>query len=391
MTKATAYRIVRLVALIAVLVPLISHILWWFQGGDVRRILILDKTVLNTWTDEHRSFVWLLRHHRILPEKGRLYDAVDDYYGFFPLGDRQYGIRDFAGMDDAQLDSIAERYAMAYYTDTYGIYREEWDSEFPVTGIRANTIRGLMSSKIYGGMDTTDVQLMARFKALDKPVIAEFNLIGAPTGSAVRKTFEQMWGIRWSGWNGRYFRSLIAGQVADLPLWIIEAYKEQNDRDDWPFTKSGMVFVNEGGRVVVLEIGSHLTYDQPVIHTTAEMRDRYQVPASIPYPFWFDIHSHGDSLRTLAYYELSVTESGRDILDREGIPIRFPAVMTHHAEPWRFHYFAGDFADNPVSLKTAPFAGIHLVSGWFHTEEPDDRGRFFWDFYRPMMRSILDR
>lgn len=391
MTKATAYRIVRLVALIAVLVPLISHILWWFQGGDVRRILILDKTVLNTWTDEHRSFVWLLRHHRILPEKGRLYDAVDDYYGFFPLGNRQYGIRDFKGMSDAQLDSIAARYDMAYYTDTYGIYREEWEAEFPLSGMRMNRfVRGFQSSKIYGGMEMEGVRLLARFKDRGKPVITEFNLIAAPTEPDVREAFERMWGLRWSGWTGRYFRTLNAGDAADLPAWLIEAYKVQRGRD-WPFTKSGIVFVHEDGRIVILEQDTHLTFDRPVILASSQAQTGYGVPAEMPYPFWFDIHSHTDSLKTVAGYELALTETGEELLDRFDIPHRFPAVMTHHAEPWRFHYFAGDFADNPVSLKTAPFAGIHLVSGWFHTEEPDDRGRFFWDFYRPMMRSILDR
>lgn len=109
--------------LILALIPVVSHLIWRFQEEDIRRILILDKTVLNTWTDEHRSFVWLLRHLKIVPEQGRLYDPVEDYYGFFPLGNRQFGIRDFNGMSDAQLDSIARRYEMAYFTDTYGIYR----------------------------------------------------------------------------------------------------------------------------------------------------------------------------------------------------------------------------------------------------------------------------
>lgn len=109
----------------------------------------------------------------------------------------------------------------------------------------------------------------------------------------------------------------------------------------------------------------------------------------MPYPFWFDIHTHSDSLRTVATYHLSVNERGRELLHRFDIPDRFPAIMTHHAEPWRFHYFAGDFADNPVGIRSAPFAGIHLISRLLHSSDPDDRGPFFWHYYRPMMRSIL--
>lgn len=51
MNKATAWRVLKVLLLIEVLIPLTSHNVWWFQGGDVHRILILDKTVLNTWTD----------------------------------------------------------------------------------------------------------------------------------------------------------------------------------------------------------------------------------------------------------------------------------------------------------------------------------------------------
>lgn len=112
------------------------------------------------------------------------------------------------------------------------------------------------------------IRLLKAFKELDKPVLTEFNLIAAPTDGDVRTAFEQMWGLTWTGWTGRYFRTLNASESADLPVWLIEQYKIQRGRD-WPFTKSGIVFVHEDGRIVILEQDTHLDFDRPVIHTSA--------------------------------------------------------------------------------------------------------------------------
>ncbi len=379
-----------LLILILIIIPVVSHLVWRFSDETVIKTLIVDKTVLDNRMDEHVSFNWVMRHNRVTMSARDEHRPGADYYGFFPLGEGKFGIRDFNSFTSTQLDSLSDDYDMMYVTDTYGVYREEWDAMY----VKPDPSKRLwnpmnQTDMMYGGTDHRDVDMMLRFKERGKPVIAEFNMMAAPTSEDVRRRFEQEFDVRWSNWTGRYFESLSIGQDVELPQWLIDTYKAQSGRD-WPFTKSGLVFVNNDGRIVILERDTHMITVAPYIHTPIDDQKRFGMDAKVRYPFWFDIVSHGDSSRTVSTYRLNPNEAGRQLLEQFGIPEEFPAVIGGLSDQHTFYYFAGDFADNPISMRMSPFWKVEWISRLFYTKKLDDRRGFFWTYYRPMVTTILE-
>jgi hypothetical protein len=378
-----------LLILVFVVVPAVSHLVWRFSDETVIKTLIVDKTVLDNRMDEHVSYNWVMRHNRVKMSTRDDHRPGTDYYGFFPLGDGKFGIRDFNSFTTTQLDSLADDYDMMYVTDTYGVYREEWDAMYvePDPNIRLwNPVT--RTDMMYGGTNHRDVDMMLRFKERGKPLIAEFNMMAAPTTNEVRQRFEEQFDVQWSGWTGRYFESLSIDQDVELPQWLIDNYKAQRGRD-WLFTKPGLVFVNNDGQIVILERDTHMISVAPYIHTPIDDQKRFGMDAKVRYPFWFDIVSHGDSNRTVSTYRLNPNDNGRTLLQQFGIPEEFPAVIEGLSDQHTFYYFAGDFADNPISMRMSSFWKVDWISRFFYTNELDDRRGFFWNFYRPMVTTIL--
>jgi hypothetical protein len=73
------------------------------------------------------------------------------------------------------------------------------------------------------------------------------------------------------------------------------------------------------------------------------------------------------------------------------IPSQFPAIIEHYRNDYKFYYFCGDFADNPISQGGSYFKGISLFRKLFYNDDiAAERVSFFWEFYRPMINKILD-
>lgn len=379
-----------LILILAILIPLISHVVWRNKEERPLRVLIVDKTVIDPFVSEHLSFNWLLNHMKFTKSPGTFFDPVHDYKGFYPLGEGRYAVRDFLTFTDTQLDSVAAANDMVYYTDTYGVYTEEWGIVYPKPGTNPDKrISGQFSGILYGGTDQRDVDLLRRFSDQGKLVLTEFNTIATPTPASVRASFESLYDMRWTGWTGRFFLNLKNTPVNELPIWMVDAYETQwNQR--WMFTKSGLVMVHESGQIVVLEQDTHLNSSVPVIHTPAHERQRYGLPETMPYPFWFDITTHGPRNRTVSAYRLDPKPEGLKILNRFGIPQEFPSVIASNPDEPPFYYFAGDYADNPITLRLTVFERIELLDGLLYQRSIENRGRFFWNFYRPMVMTILD-
>jgi hypothetical protein len=74
-------------------------------------------------------------------------------------------------------------------------------------------------------------------------------------------------------------------------------------------------------------------------------------------------------------------------LEANNLRAVFPAVTEYKSSYW-FYYFAGDFSENHVSNNLSRFAGVgnlKFISSLFGPQK-----RFFWYFYMPMMKKILD-
>ncbi len=389
--RRAVFAILYLIVFIAVGVPLISHLVWHLSAETPLKVLILDKTVIDPKVNEHLSFNWVLNHRKYVKSPGVFYDPITDYKGFYPLGGGKFAIRDFDGFTDAQLDSVAKAYQMAYFTDTYGVYNEEWNFMYPKPGQeKASQITGAFSGILYGGTTQEEVDLLKRFKDQRKLVLTEFNMMASPTGGDARASFESLYDVTWSGWTGRYFLSLKNTGSDELPNWLVNSYEEQRGRR-WEFTKSGIVFVDDGGRIVVLEQDTHLKSSLPVITTSSEAhRLRYGIPEKITYPFWFDVTYHGPANHTVSSYVIDPTEEGKALLEKFQLPSSWPAVIASNSGEAPFYYFGGDFADNPITLRTTVFSRVYWLDGLLYNRAVEERGRFFWNYYRPMVTTILN-
>lgn len=354
------------------------------------RVLVLDKTVLKTSGQEHLSFNWILNQEKFGNKKLELYNSDKDYFGFFPDDEGNYEIVDFNDYSKYEVDSLADNYDMVYYADLYGIYRAEWYETYPQIAPKDYEIIPATerSSLIYGGMTRKELNLLKAMKEQKKLIITEFNIIASPTSYRIRHDFEKEFGVTWSRWVGRYFESLDTTKNKELPRWLKNNYLIQND-STWPFTKSGIVFVRNDDRIIILENETQLETETPIIYTPKLQQEIFGLPADIKYPFWFDICYTEDPAMLISYYKIHTNHVGDSTLKANGIPATFPAVI-RGVEDYPYYYFAGDFADNPISMSLSKFKHSQLVSSFTYSSSVQERNSFFWNFYRPLMTTILN-
>jgi hypothetical protein len=361
--------------------PLWMWITWLLKGKKELKIVILDKTVLTSVATEHRSLNWILTQNKYCKPNRELYSIEEDYYGFFPQENKKFTIKDLDGYSREKLKNLSNKTDMVYLTDTYGIFRKEWLGENP---------KGEQSPKIYGGMTINELHLLEHMKNQHKLIITEFNVAASPTSQAVRGGFEDLFGLRWTGWSGRYYSSLDSIKNQELPVWLLKFYKQQHD-GKWPFTKAGIVLVHESGRIEVLENEMHLNQEAPIILTNRENKERFQLPSMIRYSFWFDIMLMSRKNTAVSVFHIKSNVKGDSILNSINVPNPFPAVIEHYDKDYKFYYFCGDFCDNPVEQIFAYLWGIEKFRWLFYSsEDPEERASFFWLYYAPIMDNILD-
>ena len=377
-----AKRIALVVIIILLLTPLWLWLAWLITPKRELNVMILDKTVLTKEGQEHKCLNWILNQQKFVKRDGSFYDIPVDYYGFFPLGNEEFEIHDLEKLDSTDLMKMSKDYDMLYYTDLYGIYVNEWYRHVDVAE---------RSQKVYGGLTNREVDLMSLMKDQGKLVVTEFNFDQAPTDGGVRARAERLWGIHWTGWIGRYFASLDTVDNPDLPKWVYHNYMRQH-YGRWPFKHSGVVFDYWDDTIEVLEQDKDLQKGKtvPTIFARKYGIDYYGLPEEMIYPYWLDLTLTSDTNKVVATYQVFTTKRGDSLLALHGIPNTFPAIFEHKGTDYQYHYFAGDFVDNPNSIITSKFKYVSFFKAFFYSRDPDDRRKFFWTFYRPMMTKILE-
>lgn len=372
-----------LLAIIIFLLPFWMLVVWFLLPGRKLLIAIVDKTVVEYPGQEHLSLHWILNQEKFLKNNTERYEPDKDYFGFFPLEDETYKLKGLERFDSTQLEKLSVDADAAYITDAYGVFRNEWFKQGNIQD---------RSGIVYGGMSRQDIYFLELMKQKKKLIITEFNSIGSPTDPVIRNRFEQTFGIKWSGWIGRYFESFDTTINKELPGWLIKNYKRLHN-NQWPFKKGGVAFINaDNDLVVILENGKHLKTDLPYIYASQEGIDHYGMPEKIKYSFWFDIVSTDNNINhVISDFKIDVNEVGQAELNQYKIPSTFPAITTHINQDYRFFYFSADFCDNPISLSSSYFKGVSLFKWMMYTErEPLERKSFFWRLYRPLVTTILN-
>ena len=382
LNKNIRKRIIRYVFIAIVLLPLWMFLAWVISSKRKMVVAIIDKTVLTTNGQEHLSLNWILNYQKFAKNNFELYDRSKDYYGFFPLPDYRYRLKGLERFTSQQLQQLSADADMAYITDAYGIYHNEWYH------VKDDKER---SQVVYGGMSEQDIEYLKLMQQKHKMVIAEFNCLGSPTSASVRSEFETAFGVKWSGWIGRYFDSLDTTVNLELPKWLIRNYKAQHN-NKWPFNKSGIAYVRNDDHVEVLQYGDHLNRDIPFIYSNEEGQNYYGLASAIKYSYWFEISAFNRAYNhSIADLEVDANDAGRKILNAYHIPERFPVITVHINKDYRFFYFAADFCDNPIGFNTSYFKGVQYFTWLFYnSSDAQERVSFFWKIYRPMMTRILN-
>ncbi len=358
-----------------------SPVRWYLKDPSPWRVLVVDKTVPHTDYREHAALFWVLRHEKVAhPTGSRGWSLDSDYVGFSPDPDDAVGHGTGRDLVPGDLTNAN----LLYLADSYGVYRGDYESERP-------NMAGLdYSSLIYGGLKDAEVDAVESFGARGGHIVAEFNTFASPTSGASRARLQDLLGLDWTGWTGRYFPDL--SEEREVPAWAYRNWKEHYGVD-WEFEGPGYLLVHEDTRLFVLRIG--LEIDAPGL--TIGPRDGGQLTADVThgmrFNYWFDIVSARPGTSVPAVFNLAVNDPGRSTLQRFGVPAAFPAVVVDSEAPLRV-YFAGDFSDSvgtlgPYWAEGLPWLNQRIVGLWF--PRGADQEPFYWGFYIPMLRGMLSR
>ncbi len=330
-------------------IPFLMLIIWFAKPKVRANVLIVDKSELSIDKSEHSSFRWILNHNKYVKENGSSYGEPDFFAGFLPNKSSV-----------SQVDSLGDISDMVYYIDTYG------------------------------KLDDNDLLFIKKMREKGKLVMAQFNFAGIPTLPLIKQGAEKLFGMKWSGWTGRYYGNLDVTSNPELPAWVVTQYKEQHHKK-WPFKTSGVIFVNENGLVEVLENKVDLKSDLPVVRSFDYGIRKFGIPKSIVYPYWFEITLSSDfSNRVVSYFEIMTTERGDSILRHHNIPKIFPAVYENITKS-PFYYFCGDFSDAKKGKGPYQFVGIEYFKMFaLKGKDPEESPNFFWLYYLPMTTKIFE-
>ncbi|WP_421919684.1 hypothetical protein [Marinifilum sp.] len=375
------WKLVRILVLLILVVPVISWILWKVEKDIPINLLVIDKTTPEKSFSEHLSFFWLVNQNKWVKSTGDEYDFAEDFLGFHPGENGKYVIKDLGIYGERCSPRLADSMDVVFFADTYGIYSSNWE-DHPDHG--KDTI-----SFFYGGLQAEEFNLLRELKRKGKTIIAEFNLFASPTSSVIRRQTEELLGVKWSGWIGKYYPTLDTAKTPEIPKWIPELYKK-NYKTEYNFSKGGIVLVDNKERIVILEEKTHLKERFPILISELSTQLEYNVPKQIYYPYWFDINQIDNRNHVLANFKIDVNDKGKELMDSLQVPIQFPAIIEHDKD-YRFLYFSFDFSDNQIGIYSSYFKGVEKISEAFYSsDQVIDRKMFFWRYYRPFMETVMD-
>ena len=348
----------------------IPFLVWELQQPKFIHAVIVDKTVPNQTYREHKGFMWVLNNLKYFNRQtSGAFQYDQDYYGFFPLDDHNYDIKD--------LPDTVEGVDLIYLVDTYGVFTDDFDR---------NNINGNRSDLIYGGTDMEDIKFIKHSMNEKTVLVGEFNVLESPTGEKARAELESMFQVKWSGWIGRYFIDL-SSKNTEIPSWLRDNYKRQYQKE-WDFTGPGFALVKSDDTVIILQQGKEVGNGLNRIVFTPEALKELNVRNNIRYYYWFDIIENTGDSEVLANNVLDLTPAGEQLLQQYGLKGTFPAVVRSKS-PYHSFYLAGDYSDTARTPSYWNMAFLAESRKWLSIDTEGDSAGFYWKVYNPLIGDIL--
>ncbi len=236
-------------------------ILFHLRPGRPMSIVVLDKTVPFDTYLEHEGFFWLLDQYKIVQPSGERYDRTADYVGATPgerAGDPPAATRDLTREAAVGADLL-------YIIDTYGVYEEDLASGEEKKAALER------SRKLYGGLTVAEAEAIRAARDGGTTVVAEFNSMASPTGREAAAILEEVVGVRWTRWIGRYFPLLEDRE--EVPQWLRDVCQREL-AEPWTYEGPGYVLVQDDTRCEVLLGGSDSPTNRPDDRTRARGAER---------------------------------------------------------------------------------------------------------------------
>ena len=209
------------------LLIILSFSLWKFAPAPIWRMLVVDKTVPHLDYREHQALFWVLNHTKVTNKGGkRRWRAGKDYVGFYP---EKFIASDASFSSNLEPDHIIG-VNLLFIVDTYGVYIDDY--KYP----EKHRTHLDYSTKIFGGLEQNEVEIIEDFVQNGGSLVAEFNTFNNPTKQDARESLEQLLGLRSTGWTGRYFTDL--SNKNDVPSWALRNWKRHNG-EEWDITGPG--------------------------------------------------------------------------------------------------------------------------------------------------------
>ncbi|GMQ24038.1 hypothetical protein Aoki45_07200 [Algoriphagus sp. oki45] len=359
--------------------PLLSFLIWRFFPDKKLQVILIDKTVPNRDYREHAGVIWALNHGKFKMGSGEEYLVDQDYYGFFPAENKEDKgvVKDLEGKSEEEIKKMVSESDIVVLSDTYGVYESDFGQV-------------QQEKKIYGGLGKSEIELIRQAKEQGKYLIAEFNSMASPTPKSIRSEFENLMGVKWTGWIARYFDELNPAINEEIPLWLVEMYSFQEE--NWGFSGPGMVFIRDTGEVEVFVYGTDYQNKVPLVRTQKMNKHGYKLPQVIPYPDWIDIVLVERDYQVISYFDIDPSTSGYERLRKMGLPRFFPSAVFREINGGRQYYFSGDFSDMDPNLGYHTFAGLPMLwRGFYVTADHTNRHSFYWNYFQPLLEQVFDQ
>lgn len=346
---------------------LIPFILWILMPGKNLQIIVLNKTFPNVTSaadkitqldySKQRGLFWLMDYLNVKnPDTHKAYDVTKDYYG---------DVLSEGKLINKPLNKLTTVPDMIYLSDTYGTGNSK------VNGTEAKGISGLTED---------EAGLIATCYAKGTTVIGEYNILGEPTQAKVSKELENIFGVGFTGWAGKFFSDLSSRD--DVPNWVRDTYEQQYGKK-WDISGAGIVIAGNN-RIIILQRGKDFSGQSIKISMTEPKAKAYNA-GTVDYYGWFEIVKPVDDQSVLSWYDLNLTAAGNAQMKLFGLNSRFPAVITNNNS----YYFAGDFCDYREPDKIHYFLGAPALYRMFSINTEGDNSYFYWNFYVPFMSKVL--
>jgi hypothetical protein len=368
------------VAAAIVLIVVLIFLIWHIKPSRALEVAVLDKTVLSYSEDDdivkdtvyrkHQGLFWLMNQQKYVKSDGTSYDFTKDYYG--PILDEEG-----APAGERELKSIKTKPDLLYLADAYGLGNDSFG--YYNGGSPKN-----------GGISNDDLSVVAYAYGSGAPIIGETTLFSSPLSDSVYSQLTSLFGVTPKKWIGRYIVDL--EDFTDIPDWAPPMY-EQQEGVEWRFTGPGILLVSSDGKIIVLEQNTDFSSkDLLKIYINEKYKGEFPDCSDCNFYNWFELIDANYGTESIATFDFDLNATGMEKIKEISKTPRFCAIARKKEKNRPpVYYFSGDFNDYVNGERYGQFLFANQLFKFLSFDRQGDISNFYWNFYNPLMRNILDK